>query len=174
MIESVGIIGAGTMGNGIAQICAAAGLGVGAGAWGCLRGAGGTGNPSPTPHPIPERSPDATVDIRTATQAALLYRLSGDYNPVHADPKAAAKGASGGNARKGKAAARRMRSAGEIVYLVLKDLTGGDITDEVARLQKQYATADVATALSRSPKPSSIPALAMMLPNRHSTSGRKN
>ena len=28
MIESVGIIGAGTMGNGIAQICAAAGLSV--------------------------------------------------------------------------------------------------------------------------------------------------
>ncbi|MFN5714574.1 MAG: 3-hydroxyacyl-CoA dehydrogenase NAD-binding domain-containing protein, partial [Bradyrhizobium sp.] len=28
MIETVGIIGAGTMGNGIAQICAAAGLNV--------------------------------------------------------------------------------------------------------------------------------------------------
>ena len=38
--------------------------------------------------------------------------------------EAAARAASGGNARKGKAAARRMRSAGEIVYLVLKDLTG--------------------------------------------------
>lgn len=38
--------------------------------------------------------------------------------------EAAAKAASNGGARKGKAAARRMRSAGEIVYLVLKDLTG--------------------------------------------------
>jgi len=54
-------------------------------------GAGGTGNPSPAPHPVPERSPDTTVDIRTATQAALLYRLSGDYNPVHADPAVAAR-----------------------------------------------------------------------------------
>ena len=28
MIESIGIVGAGTMGNGIAQVCAAAGLNV--------------------------------------------------------------------------------------------------------------------------------------------------
>jgi acyl dehydratase len=54
-------------------------------------GEGGTGNPGPTPHPVPERSPDAVVDIGTATQAALLYRLSGDYNPVHADPAVAAR-----------------------------------------------------------------------------------
>lgn len=38
--------------------------------------------------------------------------------------EAAARAASAGNARKGKSAARRMRSAGEIVYMVLKDLTG--------------------------------------------------
>jgi len=54
-------------------------------------GAGGTGNPSPDPHPLPAREPDGHVDIRTATQAALLYRLSGDYNPVHADPAVAAR-----------------------------------------------------------------------------------
>jgi len=54
-------------------------------------GAGGTGNLSPAPHPLPGREPDGHVDIRTATQAALLYRLSGDYNPVHADPAVAAR-----------------------------------------------------------------------------------
>ena len=54
-------------------------------------GAGGTGNPSPAPHPLPGRDPDGHVDIGTATQAALLYRLSGDYNPVHADPAVAAR-----------------------------------------------------------------------------------
>jgi acyl dehydratase len=40
---------------------------------------------------IPEREPDFTVDIPVSNQAALLYRLSGDYNPLHADPKIAQK-----------------------------------------------------------------------------------
>jgi hypothetical protein len=54
-------------------------------------------------------------------EASVDTGASGD-----ADQKAAeaqAKGAAAANARR-KSAARRMRSAGEIVYLVLKDLTG--------------------------------------------------
>jgi hypothetical protein len=54
----------------------------------------------------------ASVDTGTAGD--------GDQKAAEAQAKAAAAG----NARKGKSAARRMRSAGEIVYLVLKDLTG--------------------------------------------------
>jgi acyl dehydratase len=42
-------------------------------------------------HPIPERTPDAVCDLPTLPQAALLYRLSGDYNPLHADPAYARK-----------------------------------------------------------------------------------
>jgi acyl dehydratase len=56
------------------------------------RGNGGFGGPvttAPRPHPLPDRAPDATIDIQTATQGALLYRLSGDYNPLHADPEVA-------------------------------------------------------------------------------------
>ncbi len=56
------------------------------------RGNGGFGGPvtaSPKPHALPDREPDATVDIPTSTQAALLYRLNGDYNPLHADPAVA-------------------------------------------------------------------------------------
>lgn len=39
----------------------------------------------------PERTPDATARIATLPQAALLYRLNGDMNPLHADPAVAAR-----------------------------------------------------------------------------------
>jgi acyl dehydratase len=58
------------------------------------RADGGFGGPEtsgPAPHPLPDRDPDAVVDIPTSTQAALLYRLNGDYNPLHADPRLAEK-----------------------------------------------------------------------------------
>ena len=58
-----------------------------------LRGDGGFGGPSgPTRpvHALPEDAPDLACDLRTLPQAALLYRLNGDYNPLHADPEVAA------------------------------------------------------------------------------------
>lgn len=60
-----------------------------------LRGDGGFGGPAGPirqPHPVPEGTPDAYFDWSIGRHAALLYRLNGDYNPVHADPKAAAQG----------------------------------------------------------------------------------
>ncbi len=56
------------------------------------RGDGGFGGPprqAPTPHPVPEREPDAICDLPTLPQTALLYRLNGDMNPLHADPEVA-------------------------------------------------------------------------------------
>jgi acyl dehydratase len=53
------------------------------------RGDGGFGGPprqSPAPHPIPTRAPDTVCDLGTRPEAALIYRLSGDLNPLHADP----------------------------------------------------------------------------------------
>jgi acyl dehydratase len=47
--------------------------------------------PAPAPHPIPERAPDVVCDLPTLPQQALIYRLSGDYNPLHADPDVAAQ-----------------------------------------------------------------------------------
>ncbi len=56
------------------------------------RGDGGFGGPSgrsPKPHVLPQRPPDTACDLATLPQAALLYRLNGDYNPLHADPEVA-------------------------------------------------------------------------------------
>jgi 3-hydroxyacyl-CoA dehydrogenase/3a,7a,12a-trihydroxy-5b-cholest-24-enoyl-CoA hydratase len=53
-----------------------------------LRGEGGFGGESgPAPgNETPSRAPDAVVEYPTLTHQALLYRLSGDKNPLHADP----------------------------------------------------------------------------------------
>ena len=40
----------------------------------------------------PERAPDATIEQATRPDQALIYRLSGDLNPLHTDPAYAAKG----------------------------------------------------------------------------------
>jgi acyl dehydratase len=58
------------------------------------RGDGGFGGPQralPPPHQVPARAPDAICDIPTLPQTALLYRLNGDWNPLHADPTVARK-----------------------------------------------------------------------------------
>jgi acyl dehydratase len=56
------------------------------------RADGGFGGPpreAPAPHPIPERAPDVVCDLGTRPETALIYRLSGDLNPLHADPAVA-------------------------------------------------------------------------------------
>jgi acyl dehydratase len=53
------------------------------------RGNGGFGGPprkGAEPHPVPARKPDAVCDLGTRPEAALIYRLSGDLNPLHSDP----------------------------------------------------------------------------------------
>jgi acyl dehydratase len=54
-------------------------------------GQGGFGVPPLPPDALPESIPDHVVDVPTLPQSALMYRLSGDLNPIHADPEAAAK-----------------------------------------------------------------------------------
>ncbi|MEM7006424.1 MAG: MaoC/PaaZ C-terminal domain-containing protein [Pseudomonadota bacterium] len=54
------------------------------------RADGGFGGPSEggTPvHQRPDREADRTVSIDTAPDQALIYRLSGDRNPLHSDPE---------------------------------------------------------------------------------------
>jgi len=53
------------------------------------RGDGGFGGPRGKgipPHRPPRREPDLSCDIETRTDQPLLYRLTGDRNPLHADP----------------------------------------------------------------------------------------
>ena len=59
-----------------------------------LRGEGGFGGESgpPAANDSPDRPPDAVVESKTMEQQALLYRLNGDPNPLHADPAFAAMG----------------------------------------------------------------------------------
>ncbi|MBS7699951.1 MAG: MaoC family dehydratase N-terminal domain-containing protein [Chelatococcus sp.] len=59
-----------------------------------LRGDGGCGGAAqkqPAPYPIPERPADVSFTMGTRPEAALIYRLSGDWNPIHAFPEKAAK-----------------------------------------------------------------------------------
>jgi acyl dehydratase len=54
-------------------------------------GFGGPSGPVPVPQAIPDTEPELTCDLPTVPQSALIYRLSGDYNPLHADPDIATK-----------------------------------------------------------------------------------
>lgn len=60
-----------------------------------IRGSGGFGGPSKgksrgpatAVYKPPQRQPDATVEEKTSEGQAVLYRLSGDRNPLHVDPE---------------------------------------------------------------------------------------
>ena len=58
-----------------------------------IRGEGGFGGPRGTSDPWerPDRDPDHVVRYTTRPEQALLYRLTGDRNPLHSDPAFAAR-----------------------------------------------------------------------------------
>lgn len=53
---------------------------------------GGPGDaPGPALPTVPDASPEHVFDVPTRPEQALVYRLSGDMNPLHADPAMAAR-----------------------------------------------------------------------------------
>lgn len=54
-------------------------------------GFGGSPDQAPMPHRMPDRAPDRTHVTETRPDQALLYRLTGDRNPLHADPALASR-----------------------------------------------------------------------------------
>jgi len=87
------------------------------------RGNGGFGGPArevPDAARIPERVPDEIVERKTLPQTGLLYRLSGDLNPLHADPAVAAK------AGFSRPILHGLATYGIAGYALLNALCGGD------------------------------------------------
>jgi acyl dehydratase len=99
-----------------------------------LRGEGGFGGESGPPpgNEAPGRAPDGVVESKTMPQQALLYRLSGDKNPLHADPGFAKMGGFDVPILHG------LCSYGIVCKAVVDNALGGD-TAKVARYQARFA-----------------------------------
>jgi len=98
-----------------------------------LRGEGGFGGePGPKAgNEPPDRAPDGVLETTTLPQQALIYRLSGDKNPLHADPEFAKMAGFETPIIHG------LCSYGVVCKAVVDGVLGGR-TDQVARYQARF------------------------------------
>lgn len=91
---------------------------------GFFTGQGGWGGPkgpkTESYEPPKDRKPDAVSEFQTTKETAHLYRLNGDYNPLHATPEPGAKMGFGGAILHG------LFSWNMAAHAVLKELGGSD------------------------------------------------
>jgi acyl dehydratase len=99
-----------------------------------LRGEGGFGGESgpKAGNKPPEREPDGTIEVPSLPQQALLYRLSGDKNPLHADPEIAKM------AGFDKPIIHGLCSYGIVCKAIVDEALGGDVT-KVAGYAARFA-----------------------------------
>ena len=99
-----------------------------------LRGEGGFGGESgpKVGNAAPQRAPDGSALVPTLPQQALLYRLSGDKNPLHADPEFAKLGGFD------RPIIHGLCSYGITCKAVVDGALGGDVA-KVARYQARFA-----------------------------------
>jgi acyl dehydratase len=100
-----------------------------------LRNDGGFGGERPPKTErvaLPEREPDFEIRDPIAPTQALLYRLSGDYNPLHADPEFAAQ------AGFDKPILHGLCTYGYAGRAVIRGAGGGD-PDSLATLRGQFS-----------------------------------
>jgi acyl dehydratase len=98
-----------------------------------LRGEGGFGGESgpKAGNVAPDRAPDGQIESTTLPQQALIYRLSGDKNPLHADPEFAKMAGFDTPIIHG------LCSYGVVCKAVVDEVLGGD-TDKVARYAARF------------------------------------
>jgi acyl dehydratase len=98
-----------------------------------LRGEGGFGGESgpKAGNAAPDRAPDGQIESTTLPQQALIYRLSGDKNPLHADPEFAKMAGFDTPIIHG------LCSYGVVCKAVVDEVLGGD-TDKVARYAARF------------------------------------
>jgi acyl dehydratase len=94
-------------------------------------GFGGDAGPRPA-NEAPERKPDCEIESPTLPQQALLYRLSGDKNPLHADPEFAKLGGFDRPILHG------LCSFGIVCKAVVDGVLGGDVK-KVAGYQARFS-----------------------------------
>ena len=99
-----------------------------------IRGEGGFGGPSgpKAANQAPDRPADGVIESKTLPQQALLYRLNGDKNPLHADPEFAKMGGFDQPIIHG------LCSYGIACKAVVDGALDGD-TERVARYQARFA-----------------------------------